>query len=146
LRQAGIDIEVAYNDLDTIHPDAFNYFAQLIKDNEVRILHINVSAGLPLLATALNLKIPIVTHVRRLHGKSAPDWLNCSHAVVGVSDAVRRDLLRSGINPDLVTTIYNGIDLEEFSPGPSAGAARRKTVLMVGRICREKRQALMVEA
>jgi glycosyltransferase involved in cell wall biosynthesis len=153
LRQAGIDVEVAYNDLETIHPDSFHYFAELLKYNEVRILHINSSAGIPLLATALSLKIPIVTHVRRLHGKAAPDWLNCSHAVVGVSDAVGRDLLRSGIDPNLVTTIYNGIDLDEFSlhglhiPGCKAPAAvARKTVLIVARICREKRQELMVEA
>lgn len=150
LRQAGIDVEVAYNDLDTIHPDSFHYFAELLRYNEARILHINSSAGTALLATALSLKIPIVTHVRRLLGKAAPDWLNCSHAVVAVSEAVRRDLLRSGIDPNLVTTIYNGIDLSEFNlqglqiPAPADVA--RKTVLMVARICREKRQELMVEA
>jgi glycosyltransferase involved in cell wall biosynthesis len=146
LREAGTHVEIAYNDLDQIHPDAFHYFGELLKHNEVRILHINVAAGFPLLATALSLKIPIVTHVRRLHGKFAPDWLNCSDAVVAVSEAVRRDLLRSGIEPNLVTTIYNGIDLEEFTPKPPTFMMPGKTVLMVARICREKRQELMVEA
>src|SRR5207245_9919909 len=65
-----------------------------------------------------------------------------------------RDLLRSGIDPDIVTTIYNGIDLTEFNLEQlnradckaSEDVAQRKTALMVGRICREKRQALMIEA
>jgi len=154
LRRAGIDVEVAYNNLDMVHPDAFHYFSELLRYNRVRLLHINVSAGMPLLATALHSGIPIVTHVRRLHGMAAPDWLNCSNAVVAVSDAVHRDLLRSGIEPKLVTTIYDGIDLNEFSlKGLDSTDSRlapsttpRKTVLMVARICREKRQDLMIEA
>src|SRR4030095_11541147 len=113
LRQAGIDVEVAYNNLDTIHSDAFDYFGELLRYNQVRLVHVNVSAGVPLLATALHSRIPVVTHVRRLHGRSAPDWLNCSHAVVAVSELVRRDLLRSGIDPGLIATIYNGVDLAE---------------------------------
>ena len=87
LRQAGIDVEVAYNNLDTIHPDAFQYFATLLQSNQARILHINVSAGIPLLVSALTLGIPIVTHVRTLYGRTAPDWHNCSQAVVAISDA-----------------------------------------------------------
>ena len=154
LRQAGIDVEVAYNNLDMVHPDAFRYFAKLLQDNQARILHINVSAGIPMLVTALNLGIPIVTHVRTLFGRAAPAWLNCSQAVVAISDTVKRDLLRSGIDDNLVTTIYNGIDSSEFSLQglnvaeckASAGVAQRKTVLMVARICRQKRQELMVEA
>src|SRR5262249_28279931 len=73
---------------------------------------------------------------------------------VAVSNAARRDLLRSGIDPDRVATIYDGVDLTEFNPAGldkaafklAAGAAERQTVLMVARICREKRQDLMLEA
>jgi len=152
--QAGIDVEVAYNNLDTMHPDAFQYFAKLLRDNEARILHINVAAGIPLLASALTSGIPIVTHVRTLYGRAAPAWLNCSQAVVAISDTVKHDLLRNGIEDRLITTIYNGIDATEFSLQglnradckASAGVAQRKTVIMVARVCRQKRQELMVEA
>jgi glycosyltransferase involved in cell wall biosynthesis len=137
-----------------IHPDTFHYFSELVHGNDVRVLHINVSAGIPLVTTAFQSNIPIVTHVRRLLGKKAPEWLNCSDAVVTVSEAVRRDLLRSGIEPHLITTIYNGIDLNEFTSKGldvagcrmAAQVAGRKTVLMVARICPEKRQELMIEA
>src|SRR5262249_2853702 len=71
-----------------------------------------------------------------------------------ISDVVRRDLLRSGVEDHLITTIYDGVDLDEFSLKglhvaeckASAGVAQRKTVLMVARICSLKRQELMVEA
>jgi glycosyltransferase involved in cell wall biosynthesis len=154
LRQAGIDVEVAYNNLDMLHPDAFRYFAKLLQSSQARILHINVSAGIPLLVTALNLGIPIVTHVRTLYGRSAPAWHNCSQAVVAISNTVKHDLIRSGIEDRLITTIYNGIDSNEFNIQgldvaackAAAGVAQRKTVLMVARICPQKRQQLMVEA
>jgi glycosyltransferase involved in cell wall biosynthesis len=154
LRHAGIDVEVAYNNLDVLHPEAFGYFAKLLQSNQTRILHINVSAGIPLLVTALNLGIPIVSHVRTLHARAAPAWLNCSQAVVAISDTVKQDLLRSGIEDHLVTTIYNGVDSDEFSLQglniaeckASAGVTQRKTILMVARICPQKRQELMVEA
>src|SRR4029453_3281917 len=102
----------------------------------------------------LHLGIPIVTHVRTIYGKTAPAWHNCSQAVVAISDAVKNDLVRSGIEDQLVTTIYNGIDAREFSLQglnvadckASVGVTQRKTVIMVARICPQKRQELMLEA
>jgi glycosyltransferase involved in cell wall biosynthesis len=72
--------------------------------------------------------------------------------LVGMATALEK--LRSGIEDRLITTIYNGIDATEFNLQglnradckASAGLAQRKTVIMVARICRQKRQELMVEA
>jgi len=47
--------------------------------------------------------------------------------VVVVSEGFRDDLLRRGVPAAKVHTIRNGVDLEQFAPGPGdAGAARRR--------------------
>jgi len=66
VRQAGVEVEVAYNGLDMLHPDAFECFAKLLPDNQVRILHISVSAGIPPLVTALRLPPELTQTVKTL--------------------------------------------------------------------------------
>ncbi|MGC5075849.1 glycogen synthase [Agrococcus sp. DT81.2] len=67
--------------------------------------------------------------------------------VIAVSDGMRADILRSypALDPDRVVTIYNGIDLDAWSPNPDADRARelgldpdRPSVVFVGRITRQK--------
>ena len=40
--------------------------------------------------------------------------LKTAHVVVTVSDSLRDDLVRRGINPDIIVTYPNGVDLDEF--------------------------------
>jgi glycosyltransferase involved in cell wall biosynthesis len=42
-----------------------------------------------------------------------------SGAIVAVSDLVRRDLIAAGVAPARITTIGNGVDTDEFCPGPA---------------------------
>ena len=67
--------------------------------------------------------------------------------VIAVSDGMRADILRSypALDPERVVTIYNGIDLDAWSPNPDADRARelgldpgRPSVVFVGRITRQK--------
>ena len=39
--------------------------------------------------------------------------------VIAVSDAVADDVVRVGVTPSKMQVIYNGVDIEEFHPGPS---------------------------
>lgn len=68
-------------------------------------------------------------------------------AVIAVSDGMRNDILRSypTIDPDRVTVIYNGIDLEAWRPVTDAAVLAehgidptRPSVVFVGRITRQK--------
>ncbi|GAA4147877.1 glycogen synthase [Leifsonia shinshuensis] len=67
--------------------------------------------------------------------------------VIAVSDGMRRDILASypALDPEKVTVVYNGIDLERWTPLHDADKARalgidpdRPAVIFVGRITRQK--------
>ncbi|MEY9850734.1 starch synthase [Leifsonia sp. EB41] len=67
--------------------------------------------------------------------------------VIAVSDGMRRDILASypALDPQKVTVVYNGIDLERWTPLHDADKARalgidpdRPAVIFVGRITRQK--------
>ncbi len=68
-------------------------------------------------------------------------------AVIAVSNGMRRDILRSypSLDPDKVSTVYNGIDLERWQPTHDIAVLSelgidpdRPTVVFVGRITRQK--------
>jgi alpha-maltose-1-phosphate synthase len=67
--------------------------------------------------------------------------------VIAVSDGMRRDILASypSLDPQKVTVVYNGIDLERWTPLHDGDLARglgidpdRPSVIFVGRITRQK--------
>ena len=68
-------------------------------------------------------------------------------AIVAVSDGMRRDILRSypGLDPEKVSVIYNGIDVESWRPVDDPAVLERHgidparpSVVFVGRITRQK--------
>ncbi|GLI28896.1 glycogen synthase [Agromyces rhizosphaerae] len=68
-------------------------------------------------------------------------------AVIAVSEGMRRDILRSypALDPDEVRVVYNGIDLQRWTPRDDPDAVRalgidpdRRSVVFVGRITRQK--------
>ena len=68
-------------------------------------------------------------------------------AVIAVSEGMRRDILRAypSIEPDRVEVVYNGIDLDDWTPNDDHDAVRalgvdptRPSVVFVGRITRQK--------
>ena len=73
--------------------------------------------------------------------------LESADAVIAVSEAMRRDVLRvyPGVDAARVHVIHNGIDAAEYRPTPPSGAlerhgidAARPFVLFVGRVTRQK--------
>jgi glycosyltransferase involved in cell wall biosynthesis len=47
------------------------------------------------------------------------DAFRRSGTIVAVSDKVRRELIEAGVPPARIVTIVNGVDAEEFHPGPA---------------------------
>jgi len=49
-----------------------------------------------------------------------------AQVVVAVSEKVAQELVNIGVPRSRIRVIINGVDLEEFAPGPSVGVARRR--------------------
>jgi starch synthase len=81
--------------------------------------------------------------------------LEAADAIVAVSSEMRRDVLTCypAIDPDRVRVIYNGIDTEEYRPGPGTDVLERygvdpsrPSVVFVGRITRQKGVTYLCDA
>ena len=81
--------------------------------------------------------------------------VEAADAIVAVSEGMRADLLAAypAIDPDRVSTIYNGIDTDEYAPDPGTDVLERHgidpdapTIVFVGRITRQKGVAHLLEA
>jgi glycosyltransferase involved in cell wall biosynthesis len=66
--------------------------------------------------------------------------------VVAVSESTRTDLVHRGVRRELIEVIPNGIDLDAFTPGPSAARYEAPTILYLGRVKRYKRVDLILRA
>ncbi|MCL1629151.1 glycosyltransferase family 4 protein [Roseibaca sp. V10] len=103
----------------------------------VDLVYVNtVLHSAPVLAAWLR-KRPVVIHVREAENYLKPRgralgrlsrMLGRARAVICVSEAVRKLVLEvpgTGLRPDQVHTVYNGIHAEQFRPDPAQGQALR---------------------
>lgn len=63
-----------------------------------------------------------------------------------VSRSTAEDLVARGLDPDQITVIPNGVDLERYSPDPEGRRFPEPTVLYLGRLKRYKRVDLIMRA
>jgi glycosyltransferase involved in cell wall biosynthesis len=68
-----------------------------------------------------------------------------STPTIAVSESTREDLVRRGLDADLITVIPNGIDVDWFTPAP-ARRAERPTLVFLGRLKAYKRVDLVLDA
>ncbi len=66
--------------------------------------------------------------------------------VVAVSDSTRLDLVARGMDPEQITVIPNGVDLDRFTPDPTGERFRVPTLLYLGRLKKYKRIDLIILA
>lgn len=59
----------------------------------------------------------------KLNARWERQTLKAARRVVAVSDMVRRELMDSGVAPEKLQVIFNGVDLDEFVPGPADRAS-----------------------
>lgn len=151
------DVEVEFAEWDFTRPSPLNfaYFSGLIRDREIALVDINCNAGLPILVTARDMGVPVVTHVRVYDAAVQQDLLQFSDLIVTVSQSVRDDVLRCEIEPNRVITVYNGVDLNTFQPGVVSRWKARQclglspeadVVAIVARIDPSKRYELFLSA
>ncbi|MGD0622081.1 MAG: glycosyltransferase [Thermacetogeniaceae bacterium] len=78
---------------------------------------------------------------------SLVDSYTCDR-VVAVSQAVREDLIRQGVDDRKIALIYNGIDLSKFQPPPTGAppADQEPVIGLVGRLEPEKGHRCFLEA
>lgn len=155
LRQKGVFVEIAQSELHEMTPRTLQYIHQLIAHFKIRLVHVNVSVGMPLVLSAHHAGIPIVTHVRSMMGMSPPEEIYFSKAVITVSKLIAQDLKRSNLHPDQIMPIYDGQTFDQFKPEQfdkqqlrqEMGIPQEAKVLAhIARICDQKRQKFVVEA
>lgn len=66
------------------------------------------------------------------------------NAIVAISEAVARDLVREGIHEDRIRTIPNGVDLKEFRPGSEGDRMELRRLLGVSEQVRPDGSGLVV--
>ena len=66
--------------------------------------------------------------------------------VVAVSQSTAKDLRDRGLEGPEISIVPNGVDLDRFSPDPSAPSSAHPTVLYLGRLKRYKRVDLILKA
>jgi glycosyltransferase involved in cell wall biosynthesis len=79
------------------------------------------------IATAIGSDVNVIAQ-RPLQRAQIVNSLNRSAGVVTVSDALRRELIRLGVNEKQLRVIYNGVDAEVFHAGSKLEARRRVNV------------------
>ncbi|MFH1965192.1 MAG: glycosyltransferase [Acidobacteriota bacterium] len=104
-----------------VSPRAFRFLYSLMKNNEVDIVHFNTP--LPVLPGGLAAKLlaltkgkrPVTVCSRRVnfplkYRLSRWKYNHLTDRVLTVSESIRKTLLNNGIKPNLIETVYEGID------------------------------------
>jgi phosphatidylinositol alpha-1,6-mannosyltransferase len=89
---------------------------------------------------------------RRLHAMQH-HAIRQADAVITVSSFTRELALRAGVSPEKVSVIHNGVDTEQFKPGPKNaaivqrfGLAGKKVLLCLARLDERKGQDELIES
>ena len=147
LSTLGVDLRIAQDvgGADVVHSHTWyaNGAGHLAK-----LLH-----GIPHVVTAHSLEPLRPWKAEQLGGGyRVSSWIEktafeAADAVIAVSGGMRRDILRAypSLDPDRVSVVYNGIDLDRWKPVDDADLVRglgidpdRPSVVFVGRITRQK--------
>ena len=64
---------------------------------------------------------------------------------IAVSESTKEDMVHRGLDPELISVIPNGIDVDFFTPAPET-RAERPTLVFLGRLKRYKRVDLVIDA
>lgn len=135
-------------------PELLDELGGTIRRRQPTILHAN-SLSMSRMTGALKGRAGVrcTGHLRDIVrlSRAAVDDLNRNNRLVAVSNATRDFHVAQGLDPLRVQTIYNGVDLDRFSPRERSGALRREFGLpdearligTIGQICLRKGQDLL---
>ncbi|MEM6809174.1 MAG: glycosyltransferase [Pseudomonadota bacterium] len=104
--------------------------------------------GLPNTMTARGTDITLIPNYERPRRQILRAAQQCG-AVISVCEALKRDMTALGVDPDKITVLRNGVDLEFFRPNDTAAAAPRegrRRLVSVGYLIERKRHHLAIDA
>jgi starch synthase len=155
LTTLGVDLQIAQDvaGADVVH--SHTWYANAA-GRTASLLH-----GIPHVVTAHSLEPLRPWKAEQLGGGyRVSSWIErdaftSADAVIAVSGGMRQDILRSypSLDPDRVSVVYNGIDLEKWKPVHDEDVVRslgidptRPSVVFVGRITRQKGLPYLLQA
>ncbi|MEK6236582.1 MAG: glycosyltransferase family 4 protein, partial [Planctomycetales bacterium] len=137
--------------------DARELLANILQETRPDLLHCNsLSMGRLAGPVAAELGLPSLAHLRdvvKLSRQVITD-LNRNTRLIAVSEATRNHHLAQGLAAERTSVLYNGVDLERFSPRDVTGELHRelgfpesaKILGVIGQICLRKGQDVFLEA
>ena len=151
IEACGCDVE-ALAEPPGVRPTLVYRLARLFRKRRIDIVHTHNTKPLLYAGPAARLAgVRGVVHTRHgcRHGATARQDLlfraasHCADQVVCVSQDSTQRSVRDGINPRVITTIHNGIDLDRFSYG---GPDDTGPAVFAGRLAAEKDVATLLRA
>lgn len=123
---------------------------KLMRSHKCTAIHTHLSTASLLGSFAA--KLSRVTSVAHVHGMNSAYCFKFADRIIAVSEAVKTNLASQGLEKN-VQVVYNGVDIERFSP-MDIGETRSKTGFqqsgpvfgVFGRLSSEKGQQLAIEA
>jgi glycosyltransferase involved in cell wall biosynthesis len=157
LRSSGLEVHVAGVDLSVFNAGNAAWFADLMRQYGVDLVHINARAGAPVISAAWQHGSRIIHHWRRLAANEEDrQLLEFSDVVIVPCESARLELSRT-IEPSKIVTVPEGLTLSRLLPaaGPNARNFSRATrglkagdeiITMIGWIGPEKKPDLLIRA
>lgn len=156
LRDAGVDVTVAERNFGMNLVEHYLYCRDALARIRPDIVHSHAFVGAPFSCAAVEADVPFVQHVHVAQPEALQqlqDQIVHASAVVAVSEFVRRQIARLGIDPGKVSVVRNAVP----PPPPAAippNEVRRmcdvdpnaSLVLMVARFAANKRHDVALEA
>lgn len=136
-REAGIPIH-RFTQRSELSLQAFWRLAWILSPRKVDLLHFNTPrpvlagklaaliAGVPILVASRRVNFPLRTRFSRIKY----NWL--LDRVVTVSGSIKRTLVHDGVQPERVSVIYEGVDLESVDGLPPTSVLPVRSGLVVG--------------
>lgn len=155
LRASGCDVSVWNSDFGAATPANAADLYDLLNRWKPDLIHVNSPSGVLIPSLALALGVPLVYHAR------LPDYIGvgaevaASSAVICVSEFVRQRVLAVPISQSRAHVIYDGTDVDWFSPSCYSQVTARRAlgvpasalvILVIARFSSNKRHDLAVEA
>ena len=106
--------------------------ARVIRARDIQVAHAHKGRArtLALLAGLLGARTPLVLNrgvsFRVPRSRRLGYTSRRVHAIVAVCEAIKRDLVATGVPTDKIEVIYSGTDVERFHPGLDGGTIRRE--------------------
>lgn len=137
----------------------YRYFYKYCKSNAIQYIVVQgVSPMMLLFATMYKIQNPDIKEILYMHNdaeyvlKSIKNLLPFKIAYhfcdggIAISNFVRESVLRAIGNNSKMVTIYNGVNVEHFSPSESCGDNHKIRMIYVGRLIEEKGVDNLIQA